>query len=162
MLFTAADLFFIFFIWLYSNQIKDYIILPVKFPQSCEGVNHVHQHQQNFDGQLCKTCSLNNQKRLLFYLVVLVVSNLRKKKNWQLIGWVNVTVGFCPSSTCKGEEQWEQGVVTGGGKNQKYTSILSALNGQDARERDAHKLICQLHLLLVWLSPELNKTIWIS
>lgn len=150
MLFTA-DLLFRFSIWLHSNQLKDYIILPVKFPQSCEGVNHVHQHQENFDGQLCKTCSLNNQQEVALLLGVLVVSNLRKKNNWHLIGWVNVTGGFCPSSTCKGEDQWEQGVVTGGGKNQKYTSILSALNGQDARESDAHKLLCQLHLLLIWL-----------
>lgn len=68
--------------------------------------------------------------------------------------WVNVTVGFCPSSTCKGEDQREQGVVTSGGKNQKYTSILPALNGQDARERGADK---QLHQLSVWLSPESTK-----
>lgn len=78
MLFTA-DLFFRFSIWLHSNQLKDYIILPVKFPQSCEGVNHVHQHQENFDGQLCKTCSLNNQQEVALLLGVLVVSNLRKK-----------------------------------------------------------------------------------
>lgn len=98
----------------------------MKIPQSCEGVNHVHQHQENFDGQLCK-----HQQE--------VALSLGGSSGF---GWVDVTVGFCPSSTCKGEDQREQGVVTGGGKNQKHTSILSALNGQDARERDAHTVNC--------------------
>lgn len=40
----------------------------MKFPQSCEGVNHVHQHQENFDGQLCKTCSLNTHQEVALFL----------------------------------------------------------------------------------------------
>lgn len=71
----------------------------------------------------------------------------------RLIGLLNVTWCFCLSSTCRSEDQWEQGVVTSGGKKQKYPSILSALHGQDAIKREAHKL-----LYLIWLSPLLTKT----
>lgn len=104
--------------------------------------------------QSSRGCSLT---QWIYWSPIWVKQNKKKaKNNWQLIGWVKVTVGFCPSSTCKGEDQREQGVVTSGGKNQKYTSILPALNSQDARERGAQK---QLHQLSVWLSPESTKTI---
>lgn len=57
-------------------------------------------------------------------------------------------------STCCCKDQWEQGIVTGGGENQEYASILSALNSQDTAGRNKYfNYSANIHLLSLWLDP---------